>query len=123
MWVTRTLSIDKYKRVARGQDGMEVKSMISLVLVKKNMLHYVQDVRGMRYDLSDHHVIQCKVRLVGAWINRRGSQGTPQGYDIGQETGEVEMAEELLILNGATRMGPKDKRMQSTEESNPQVPT
>ena len=30
------------------QDGVEVKSMIDLVLVKKDMLHYVQDVRAVR---------------------------------------------------------------------------
>ena len=29
----------KYTRVARGQDGVEVKSMIDLMLVKKDMLH------------------------------------------------------------------------------------
>ena len=48
--------------------------MIYLVLVKKDMLQYVQDVRvvrGMEQGLSDHHVVLCKVRLVGAWIKRR----------------------------------------------------
>ena len=38
-------NLHKYTRVARGQDGMEIKSMIDLVLVKRDMLHYVQDVR------------------------------------------------------------------------------
>ena len=38
----------KYTRVARVQEGVEVKSMIDLVLVKKDMLHYVQDVRAVR---------------------------------------------------------------------------
>ena len=28
-------------------------------------------VRGMGRGLSDHHVVLCKVRLVGAWIKRR----------------------------------------------------
>ena len=28
-------------------------------------------VRGTGRSLSDHHVIQCKVRLVGPWIKRR----------------------------------------------------
>ena len=48
--------------------------MIDLVLVKKDMLCYVQymrAVRGMRRGLSDHHVVLCKVMLVGAWIKRR----------------------------------------------------
>ena len=27
--------------------------------------------RGMGRGLSDHHVVLCKVRLVGAWIKRR----------------------------------------------------
>ena len=44
------------------------------MLVKKDMLRYVQDVRavgGMGRGLSDHHVVLCKVRLVGAWTKRR----------------------------------------------------
>ena len=58
----------KYTRVARGQEGVEVKSMLDLVLVKKNMLRFVQDVRpvrGMGRGISDYHVVLCKVRLVG----------------------------------------------------------
>ena len=42
VWVKYTLntmSLHKYTRVAKSQDGMEVKSMIDLVLVKKGMLH------------------------------------------------------------------------------------
>ena len=38
----------KYTRVARGQYGVEVMSMLNLVLVKKDMLRYVQDVRAVR---------------------------------------------------------------------------
>ena len=38
----------KYTRVNRGQERVEVMSMIHLVLVKKNMLRYVQDVRAVR---------------------------------------------------------------------------
>ena len=48
--------------------------MIDLVLVKRDMLRYVQDVRavrGMGQDLHDHHAVLCKVRLVGEWIKRR----------------------------------------------------
>ena len=37
-----------YTRVARGQDRMEVKSTIDLVLVRKDLLHYVQDKGGER---------------------------------------------------------------------------
>ena len=62
-------NLHKYTRVARGQDGLEVNSMIDLVLMKRGMLHYVQDmrvVRGMGQGLSDHHVVLCNVRLVGA---------------------------------------------------------
>ena len=33
-------SLHKYKRVVRGQDGVEIKSIIDLVL-KRDMLHYV----------------------------------------------------------------------------------
>ena len=38
------------------------------------MVCYVPDVRAMREmgrGLSDHHVVLCKVRLVGALLNRR----------------------------------------------------
>ena len=41
-------SLHNYKRVARGQDGVEVKSMIDPVQVKKDMLRFVQDVRAVR---------------------------------------------------------------------------
>ena len=50
-------SVHKYTRVARGQGGVETKSIIDLVLVKRYMLRYVHDVRavkGMGRDLSDH---------------------------------------------------------------------
>ena len=49
-------SLHKYTRVAGDKDGVEVKSMIDLVLVKRYMLRYVQDmrtVRGMGRGLSD----------------------------------------------------------------------
>ena len=38
----------QYTRVARGQNGVEIKSMINLMLVKKDMLHYGQDVKAVR---------------------------------------------------------------------------
>ena len=40
-------SLHKYTRVAKGQDGLEVKRMILLMLVKKDILSYVQDVRAV----------------------------------------------------------------------------
>ena len=54
------MSMHKYTRLARGQDGVEIKNMIDLVLVKRDMLRYVQDVRAVRgigRGLSDHHGI------------------------------------------------------------------
>ena len=48
--------------------------MINLVLVTKDMLHYVQDVRAMRemgQGLSECHVLLCNDRLVEAWIKRK----------------------------------------------------
>ena len=48
--------------------------MIDLVLVKKEKMCYVKDVRElreMRRSLSDHKVARCKVRLVGEWFKRR----------------------------------------------------
>ena len=49
----------KFTSVVWGQDRVEIKSMIDVVLVKRNMLQYVQDVRMVREmggGLSDHHV-------------------------------------------------------------------
>ena len=47
VWVTyfKQRSLHKCTRVARGQDGVEIKRMIVLVLVKRDMLRYMQDVR------------------------------------------------------------------------------
>ena len=67
-------SLHKYMRTARRQGGVEIKSMIDLVLVKRDMLRYAPDVRvvrGIGRGLSDHHVVQCKIKLVGAWIKKR----------------------------------------------------
>ena len=41
-------SLHKYTRVVMGQDGVEIKSMTDLVLVKKDIVRYVQDVRALR---------------------------------------------------------------------------
>ena len=41
-------SLRQYTRVARGQERMEIKNMIDLVLVKRDMLQHVQDVRVVR---------------------------------------------------------------------------
>ena len=35
-------------RMARGQDVVEIKTMIDVVLVKRNMLQYMQDMRNVR---------------------------------------------------------------------------
>ena len=48
--------------------------MIDLVLLKRDMLRYVQDVRavtGIGRGFSDNHVVLCKIRLVGTWIKIR----------------------------------------------------
>ena len=38
-------SLHKYTKMARAQAEVEIKSLISLVLVKRDMLRYVKDVR------------------------------------------------------------------------------
>ena len=40
-------SLRKYNRVARGQDGVKAMNIIDLVLVKKDILSYMQDVRAV----------------------------------------------------------------------------
>ena len=62
-------SLHRYTKVARDQDGMEVQSMIELVLVKKDMLRYGQEVRAVRRmgrGLLDHSLVICKVSFMGA---------------------------------------------------------
>ena len=56
-------SLHEYTRVVRGRDSVKIKSMIGLVLVKRDMLRYVQDVRVEKdwTQRSDHHVVLCKV--------------------------------------------------------------
>ena len=63
-------SLHKYTRML---DGVELRCMLDLLLLKKDILHYVQDVRvvrGMRRDLSDYNIVLvlCNVRLVGTWV-------------------------------------------------------
>ena len=60
-------SLHNNARVARGQDGVEVKIMVDLVLMEKDMLRYVQDVRSVREigrGLSDHYVTMRKVGVM-----------------------------------------------------------
>ena len=47
----RHMYVHKYTRVARDQDGMKVKVMINLMLIKRDMLkcvHVIKTVRGLR---------------------------------------------------------------------------
>ena len=67
VWIThfKHKSVHKYTRMGEGRGGVEIKSMIDLVLVKRDMLRYMQDVRvvrGMGRVLSDHYVVLGKVR-------------------------------------------------------------
>ena len=65
----------KYPKVARGQDGVEVKSMIDLLLVKKAILccvQYVKAVRGME-EVSQIIMLYC-VKL-GWWGHGSGVVG------------------------------------------------
>ena len=74
VWITYTLNT----RICISKQGwqgakirVKVKSMIDLVLVKKDMLHFVQDVRavrGMRQGISDHYIVLCKIKVV--WISK-----------------------------------------------------
>ena len=41
-------SLHEYARVPKGQYRMEIKSMMDLVLVKRDMLQYVQQMRTVR---------------------------------------------------------------------------
>ena len=58
-------SLNKYTRVASSQDGVEVMSLTDLILMRKDILRYVQDVRavrGMGRGLSCYQAVLCKVR-------------------------------------------------------------
>ena len=56
MWVMHTPCIRVCIKYAKGAK-VEVTSIIDVMLVKKDMLCYVPDVRGMRQGFSDHHVV------------------------------------------------------------------
>ena len=56
-WFQAQKVLHKYTMVARGQDIVNVMSMIDMVVVKRNMFKYVQNVKTMRgIGLSEHHV-------------------------------------------------------------------
>ena len=82
--------------------------MIDLLLLKRDMLRYIQDVRvvrGMRRGLSDHHVVPCKVRLIGAWIKRRGVEVWGRGI-------KSEKLREHQYREGYTRFCGEGSRME-----------
>ena len=61
------MNLYKYTRMAKVQVGVEIVSVIDLVLVKKDVLHSAQDVRAVRrmeLGLSGNHVV------VGVWVGR-----------------------------------------------------
>ena len=76
-------SLQKYTKVAGCQAGVQVKSMIDLMLVKMDILRYVQYVRsvgGMKRGISDHYIVLCYVGLVGTWIKNREVVGETEVY-------------------------------------------
>ena len=65
-------SLHKYTRVARCQDGVELKTKEhGRSGAGKEGYDALCAVRGMGRGLSDYHGVLCKVRLVGAWFKRR----------------------------------------------------
>ena len=109
-------SLHKYTRVARGHDGVEVKSMIDLVLVKKDMLRFVKDVRAVRRmgrGISDHHVVLCKVRMVGTWIERREVMDRARRI-ISEKLWEHQYREEYAISLEGNRVEWDGETMSST---------
>ena len=66
-------SLHKYSRMTRGQNGVDVMSMIDPVLVKKDMMHYALDMRAVEEwdEASQIFIVLCKVRLGVAWIKGR----------------------------------------------------
>ena len=73
----------KYTMVARGQDGLEVRSIIDLVLVKKDMLPYLQDmraVRGMGGSLSNYQITMLYCVKLGWWGHGLRGSGWRQEY-------------------------------------------
>jgi len=64
--------IHKFTYVARGRGGVN-RSMIDYMMVRKDMLRDVCDVRSIRGlggGLSDHMIVLCKLRLSGVWIRK-----------------------------------------------------
>ena len=52
--------------VARGKDGMKFKRIINLVLVNRNRLKYVYEmktVRGLGRNISNHSILLIKVKM------------------------------------------------------------
>ena len=69
VWVTHISSTEVCMSTQEWKSGVEIKRMIDLVLVKMDMLRYVQEVRvvgGMGRGPSDHYFVLRKVRLIVA---------------------------------------------------------
>ena len=60
-------SLYRYTRVTRGEDGMELMSM----MVKKGKLHHVQNVRTEREEWDEaSQIIMLYCIKLGWWIHR-----------------------------------------------------
>ena len=60
-------SLHKHTRVARGQDAANDRSCAE----EQGYAVLHAGCERRKGALSDHHVVLCKVRLVGSWIKRR----------------------------------------------------
>ena len=56
--------------MARGEDGIVFTRVIDFVLVKRDMLKYVHNVKTVR-GISYHSVVHCKVKLVWRCLEER----------------------------------------------------
>lgn len=95
-------NIHKYTwSVRRGEN--ECKSLIDLVLVKKEMMRDILDVkaiRGLNGGISDHMIVLCKLRLIGSWVKKRQVECKVGRIRSERLTEAVKSQEYVRILEG-----------------------
>ena len=113
-WFQKKL-IQKYTR--EGENGQE-RSLIDYVLVDEKSKRFLEDVnvyRGAAGGMSDHYLVEGKVRMRGCWKRERGEVVYKRVIKVSElEKPEVREAFEMLILNEWERV--RNTRLLNVEE-------
>ena len=64
------------------------------------MMQYVRTARAVGWDLSDHYVVLCKVRMLSTWTKRRDEGNGLKGSEV-RNLGNTNTDNDMLgVLRG-----------------------